>query len=197
MKTLKRILIVAIAGGMMVHAVQAIPLTGSVTFAGGVTLDTGSAATATAVTGWDGPGGAGTMPIVISASGDFVLLAPLFSAVTFTSPYVLDTAVPHPTLWSTVNGAVLDLTFSTITSQGVGPGGAFVTAGGMGVLTALGFDPTPGTWSFSTQDPSAGTPPLFSFSASSGAVVPDGGTTLILLGAALSALGLIGRKLKP
>jgi hypothetical protein len=47
-----------------------------------------------------------------------------------------------------------------------------------------GFDPTFMTWSFTTQDPRTGRPRVFSFSAASGSV-PDGGSTVALLGLAI------------
>lgn len=54
---------------------QAVPITGDITFAGGVQLDTSSAGTATEVLAWTGPGGTG-MPVVISDDGSFSGIAP-------------------------------------------------------------------------------------------------------------------------
>ncbi len=79
-------------------------------------------------------------------------------------------------------------------SQGFGPGGlGFVTAGGTGMISGNGFTATLGTWSFSTQDPGTGNPPTFSFSAGTNAL-PEGGTTLALLGIAVIGVELLRRK---
>jgi hypothetical protein len=58
------------------------------------------------------------------------------------------------------------------------------------MMQLAGFTDTPGTWIFSGNQ-SGGT---LSFSTSNGNV-PDGGMTVMLLGAALSGLALIRRKL--
>jgi hypothetical protein len=72
---------------------------------------------------------------------------------------------------------------SVITSQGIDPNGnGFVFVSGAGILHGVGFDDTPGTWSFTTQDPSAGG--VFSFSAA-GAAIPEPST------AALMAVGAL------
>ena len=62
---------------------------------------------------------------------------------------------------------------------------------GTGTLHIDGFTDTQGIWAFGANSASS----TFSFSSSYGVPVPDGGVTAILLGAALSALGLIRRKL--
>jgi hypothetical protein len=172
---------------------QAIPVTGSITFAGGVNLDTGSAGTATTVTAWYGPD-PDPDPIVVSRSGSFAAFVPNLSPATFTAPYTFVSGA-HPALW-TVGGFTFNLLFSVIDAQTAGS----VSAMGIGIITGNGFDPTFATWRFSTQDPSAvedGRGAVFSFSASDGATgrVPEGGTTLVLLGVALSGLGLLRRKL--
>ena len=60
---------------------------------------------------------------------------------------------------------------------------------GEGTISGNNFDPTAGTWHFTTQDP-ANNQGLFSFSAQIN-VVPDGGSTVALLGAALFAVGAL------
>ena len=47
-------------------------------------------------------------------------------------------------------------------------GNGFVSVSGTGTITGNGFDPTPGTWTFTTQNPPANG--VFSFSASTTAV---------------------------
>ena len=65
---------------------------------------------------------------------------------------------------------------------------------GLGVAFHDGFDPTPGLWSFSAD--SSGS--AFSFSSTAQVPppgVPDGGTTVSLLGIALAGLAIVRRKL--
>ena len=170
-------------------SVQAVPITGSITFAGGVNLNTTSSGTATAVTAWTGPGGIGN-PFVIFSTLSAGAVAPV-TPVTFAAPPWNFISGPVAAFWS-VGGYVFNLTSSSIFSQGGSP--ASVTVTGAGILTKAGFDATVGTWSFSSQDPSSGSPANFSFSAATGAV-PDGGTTVLLLGAALSGLCLFRKKM--
>lgn len=165
--------------------VQAVPITGAITFAGTVTLDSDSVNTATAVLFWHEKDNTG-MPLVASGSGSFAGLAGM--AATFAEPWSFNSGAVAA-FW-TVGGFTFDLISSHIVSQG--GGGLFVT--GTGTLTGPGFTPTMGTWSFSSQDPSAGTPPVFSFSASGG-TVPDSGSTVAFLGAALVGVEMLRRKL--
>ena len=62
---------------------------------------------------------------------------------------------------------------------------------GSGVIntTVQGYDPTPGTWSFSADSSGAS----FAWSSTATTQVPDGGTTIALLGASLLGLGAARR----
>lgn len=174
-KTLFRTLSALLAATALSTAAIAAPITGAITFKGGVTLDTGSAGTATAVTGWSGV-------TVHSSDGDFTGLNG--SAVTLTAPWSF-TSGALANLWS-VGGFTFDLISSAINFQGAGS----VSVGGNGTLKAAGYTDTAGIWSFTTQDPSAGTPAEFSFSAASG--VPEGGTTALMVGLALVGMSILG-----
>jgi len=190
-------LIMTAAVALMAFAttVQAIPITGSVTFAGGVTLDTGSVGTATKVTAWNGGNGGPALPFVLSSGGN--LTAPFGTSVLFATPWLLGT---QAALWSyTVAGTTFTFDLTAANPKVVSGSPLTLSVTGSGVIHVSGVNPlgltdTAGSWAFSTQDPSAGTPATFSFSAASGSV-PDGGTTVLLLGAALSSLSLIRRKL--
>lgn len=166
---------------------QASQINGDITFTGGVQLNTGSSGTATAVVAWQDTS-------VESSSGDLASIAP-GTAVTFKSPWFFVSG-PVVGLWS-VGGYTFDLNFSTIQFQGGSPASVSVT--GQGTLSGNGYDPTTFTWAFTTQDPGAGQPLVFSFSAAAGSVaggsVPDGGTTVMLLGGSLLGLGLLKKKL--
>lgn len=181
-------------GGMA----QAAPIVGDITFAGGVTLNSSSAASATEVLSWTGPGGSG-MPIVVSDSGSFSGIAPGTTA-TFTSPWFFNSAAVS-SLWS-VGGFTFDLTSSHIAYQGTtvqggaNVGGVLVT--GIGAIMGNGLSPEAMTWEFATGDPSAGG--VFSFQVADGTIggssaVPDGGTTAMLLGLGVLGLGLVKKQM--
>lgn len=152
-------------------------INGALTFGGGATLDTGDANTATSVTAWNNA-------FVISKSGSFDIPA-VTGAVTLVAPWSFNSG-PVASFWS-VGGFTFDLTSSSIIAQ---TGNGSVTVTGTGSVTGYSYDPSPGIWSFTTQNPSAGG--VFSFSAS--ASVPDGGTTAALLGTALVGMSLLARR---
>lgn len=169
---------------------QATPISGDITFAGGVQLDSSSAGTATEVLSWTGPGGTGE-PIVISDDGSFSGIAP-GTQVTFASPWFFNSGAVAA-LWS-VGGFTFDLTSSHIVFQGGSPAGVLVD--GTGTVSGNGLDDTSMSWSFTTQDPGASgaDSSIFSFSSASGttgSTVPDGGTTAMLLGLGVLALGTL------
>lgn len=172
---------------------NAVTISGNITFAGGVELNTSSAGTATEVLAWTGAGGTG-MPEVISADGSFSTIAP-GTAVSFTAPWFFDSGAVAD-LWS-VGGYTFDLTSSSIVFQGGSP--AIVGVDGTGIVSGFGASQEM-TWSFSTSDPGAaganGTL-VFSFQAASGTVptVPDGGTTAMLLGLSVLGLGLVKKQM--
>jgi hypothetical protein len=167
---------------------QAIPISGNVTFFGNATLDSGSSVVgATKVTGWSST--------VVTASSGNLFATPFLTAATFTAPWTFGTG--QTALWSFVgaNGDTFTFNLLSSTLATIVPGSpSTLTVTGAGTISATGpvaLDSTAGTWAFSTQDPSVnGT---FSFSAASG-TVPDGGTTVMLLGGALVGLGLLRKR---
>jgi hypothetical protein len=62
-------------------------------------------------------------------------------------------------------------------------------------IDGAGFDPTPGTWAFSTQSAGGISQASFTFSADT-AAVPDGGPTVALLGIALGGMEAVRRMLR-
>ena len=177
-KTLSTLLAAILLGMLLtVPQARATEITGAITFAGGATFDTNSLATATKVTSWSNAR-------VVSADGDFGGIAPNTS-VGMAAPWIFNPSTFTPGLWS-VGGFTFDLLSSTVVQQDKN----FLLITGVGTISGNGFDPTAGSWSFSTQAP--GSKGIFSFSASSQA--PDGGTTLALLGVALAGLELMRRK---
>ena len=172
---------------------RAVPISGNITFAGGVQLDTASAGTATEVLAWTGAGGTGS-PIVISDDGSFSSVAP-GSAATFSSPWSFNSG-PVTALWS-VGGFQFNLTSSSIVFQGGSPAGVLVD--GIGAVMGNGLSPEAMTWSFSTSDPGAAGEDslIFSFQVAGGTTgaVPDGGTTAMLLGLGVLGLGLLKKQM--
>jgi hypothetical protein len=189
LKTTSKIGAAVIAALALTSAAQALPfLNGVINMgtnfqvggAGVVLQDAGGVATtnlglAAGVQSWVGA-------IVTSSSVDFSVVAN-GSAVTFAQPWVF--ATPQAPLWS-VGGFSFDLTSATVSSPG-----SFLLVEGSGMLKAAGFEDTPGFWTFSTQGQAA--QGVFSWSSSTNSV-PDGGTTVALLGFSLLGLHGIRRK---
>jgi hypothetical protein len=173
---------------------QAVPITGDITFAGGVTLNKTSSGSATEVLSWTGAGGTG-LPVVISDDDSFSGIAP-GTQVSFSSPWFFDSGTVSG-FW-TVGGFTFNLTSSSIVFQGGNPAGVLVD--GIGAVTGNGLDAEAMSWSFSASDPGAATANgnlVFSFQAAAGAVgsVPDGGTTAMLLGLGVLGLGLLKKQM--
>jgi hypothetical protein len=136
------------------------PITGTINIKGGAQLNTGNVNTATRVTGWQN--GSGGPPTVVSRSGDFATFVSVGAQVTMTAPWIFGSG--QPALWS-VGGFTFNLTTSTITHQG---NDGLLAVSGTGTITGHGFNATPGSWRFSTQNPPANG--VFSFSASTTAM---------------------------
>ena len=175
-----------ISCALCVQQAQAVPLpiTGAITFAGGVTLNSGSVNTASQVLTWLDEGG--DMPTVQSGSGSFAGLDG--QTATFAFPWSFNSG-PIAAFW-TVGGFTFNLIASTIISQ---MGDGFLAVSGTGTISGNGYATTTGvTWNFTVQDDASNG--VFSFSGGSEAI-PDGGPTVALLGLALAGIEGIRRKL--
>lgn len=153
---------------------------GSITFDGGAVFDTTDLATATRVDSFSNVR-------VSSRAGDFASFVAVGAHVAMASPWIFSPSTPTPGLWS-VGGFTFDLSSSTVVFQDA----SFLGITGTGTISGNGFDPTPGTWTFSSQSPSAGG--VFSFSAGTASRVPESGTTVILLLVGLVAVEAVRRK---
>ena len=189
MKKIIRFTTVTAVAIILAQTLQAALITGVTGFSGwGVTFNTGSAGTATAVTSW-------INPVVSGTSGTFAPPSPFAVAnntpVTFAlGNWNFNTTSPITNFWS-VGGFKFELLSSQILAQGGTPGvSAFVVVQGSGVVSGNGFTPTAFSWSFTCQDPASGSNPTsWSFSAainsqnSNGAPVvvskKIGGTTVL------------------
>lgn len=185
MKTLKftlATLAAAFVACAFVPQAQATMIDGSITFSGGAVFDTMSLATVTRVNTFSDV-------IVQSRDGDFSSVA-LGASVTMAMPWIFTPSTPTLGLWS-VGGFTYDLTSSTVVFQSAD----FISISGTGTISGNGFEPTQGTWNFTSQEPDANG--VFSFSAGTSGQpgVPEGGTTVALLGLGLAAVELIRRKM--
>ena|SRR6266480_5095641 len=189
MKNLTKTILAMLAVGFVSCALfsqqaQATSINGMINFAGEVQFDTNFANATRVVTWFDVFHNAG-FSSVTGGTGDFAAIAPGTSA-TMAQPWIFNPSTPTPGLWS-VGGFTFDLLTSTVVTHNA----QFLTVTGTGIASGNGFEPTSMEWSFSTQN-LGGT--QFSFSATGVAgAVPDGGITVMLLGAALGALGMARR----
>lgn len=166
---------------VMLFKTMAVPyVLGDITIVGGARLN-GPLGVATQINSFSAP------PIVISVDGDFATTVNPTDPVLFTLPFKFGVSTPYTTLYS-VGGWNFELFSSSIDFQN----NNFLGISGVGEITGNGFLPTPATFRFSTQSPSAGG--YYSFSASSATppgstTIPDGGSTLIF--SAIPILGLL------
>ena len=174
---------------------HAIPITGSLNFYGGTVHLNGSLTTATAITSFGGApivsGNAGVAPTGVYAGSQG-------TAVTFGSGFTFSPSssyVDAPPLWTfTYLGTVFSFDLqSVVSSLGVGPA---LDLAGTGVLSATGYSNTPGNFTFAATGVGSG-PDTFSFGFVAGNSVigvPDGASTALLLGCALTGAGLLRKK---
>lgn len=166
---------------------SAVPIVGNIGFSGSVQLNSGSVATATTAVNWFG-----TVVTPNSTSGSF--LASLGSLggqpVTIASPWsFVSGAIPN--FWSV--GTAPQFTFNLSSSSVASNDGTFLNVVLIGTVSAVGFDTTAFTGTFQVANPPANGITTFTERLSFNSV-PDGGTTVMLLGAALSGMALIKRK---
>ena len=168
--------------------VQAAQFTGGISFTGDYTPNNNDLTVANSIAINDAFVGLGSG----ARAGTFNLVSAGATVTMYTPILVNPTVLPVSTLWSVAAGSD---TFS-MTLYGLSedpPHITDLTLRGIGMLTdsAGTYDATMGTWT-ATFNSGGGT---FTWSSSTGVEVPDGGMTVMLLGAALSGLALIRRKL--
>ena len=184
MKNIQKIIAGAVAVLVGFSAsVQATPITGGISFAGGYSLPGGTTFLTT-------PNQIlfTTKSVVTGDSGSYAAAGiTVGNLVTMASPLAINpTITPVNPLWSV--GA---FTFDAISLVESGQTANTLTLVGSGfILDGNPSDTVNGIW-VATFNTLSGT---FSFSASAGSV-PDGGTTVMLLGAGLSGLALLRKKL--
>ena len=170
---------------------QAIPVTGNIGFAGSAQLNSGTVGAATGVVNWFGE-----TVTANSTSGSFL---PYFGSaggqpVAIASPWSFVSG-PVAAFWTASAGGET-FVFNLVSSAPVVSPAGFLNVVLSGTVSGTGpvtFDTTAFNGSFSVQDPPANGIATFTESLSFHSV-PDGGTTVMLLGAALSGMALIKRK---
>ena len=191
-KTILAVLAIgALSCALFSQQAQATPISGTIRFVGGVHLDNNHLGLATTVVTWFDLGLNPGRSNVLTGDGDFSGIAPGTQADMFNG-WVFNPSTPTPGLWS-VGGFTFDLASATIISQS----NFFLNVLGEGTISGNGFDATPGTFSFTIDNANGRPRVLFGFAAEGSAVpTPDGGATVMLLGAAIGALGIARRFLK-
>jgi len=165
---------------------QAAQITGDIVM-GGTLRFNAPIAVATRVTHWFAVGthhdGFST---VFAVDGDLASTISVGDEAAMFQPWDFSTGGPQPGLWS-VGGFTFDLASSTIVTQVPG----FLNVTGTGTISGNGFDPTLATFNLTVTQ--LGSRLVFGAITNT---VPDGGTTVMLLGAAFGALGMARRFLK-
>ena len=179
MKNILKVVAVAAVALALTSSVQAVPVTGNIGFSGAVQLNSSSVQTATEALAWFNT-------VVNATSGSFTTV-PNGTAVALATPWFFNSGA-QPNFWIT-GGFTFNLISSAIYSQD----NLFLNVVLAGTVTGNGFDATAFTGTFQVANPSANGLTTFTERLSFNSV-PDGGTTVMLLGAALSGMALIKRK---
>ncbi|MDR3459004.1 MAG: VPDSG-CTERM sorting domain-containing protein [Verrucomicrobiae bacterium] len=180
MKNILKVVAVAAVAVALTQSVQAVPVVGNIGFSGAVQLNSSTVQTATEALAWNNT-------VVNATSGSFSSVAN-GAAVALASPWFFNSGALN-NFW-VVGGFTFNLASSAIYSQD----SLFLNVVLAGTVTGNGFDATAFTGTFQVANPSADGHTTFTERLSFNSV-PDGGTTVLLLGSALSGLALIRRKL--
>lgn len=168
------------------HSVLAGPITGEISYVGGVVAEDGSGNTATL--------GEATfldffdLGYVVSGLGDF---SPLSGTMVNLHDFSINPFNSPSTVW-TGGSFEFSLTSITIPIQTDSPFSQLFLSGN-GLFTGTGYDDTSGFWTLSAQTASGGTIVAFSATSVVAPSVPEPGA-LILIAMGLLGLGLIRRR---
>ncbi len=199
MKHISKTILAALAIGLLScglfsQQAQAAQITGEIHFGGDAIFNAVNLANATKVIHWRSAQHTPEQQSFISGTGDFAGIA-FGTLANMAHPWTFGSSTSTPGLWSIpAFGFSFDLT--AVTSV-VHVGKSFLNILAEGVLHGTGFDDTPGLFSFTVSNPDGKPHVTFAFAAATvGVPTPDGGTTVMLLGVAVGALGMARRFLK-
>jgi hypothetical protein len=174
-------------------AVQAIPITGTINMGGSATADNGDLTLATQFLAFGSP-----TPVTVTAGTGAYSAVPTTTIATWTPFFWIPPTGSTPVipLWTFTVGSVtysFDLTTLGVATSGSFLGSTFLVLNGTGVASISGgtYNPTFGNWSLTAVTGGEATFAFSSSTAATGVGVPDGGTSVILLGIALSSLGFL------
>jgi len=189
MKNILKFVAAAAVAVALTQTVQAVPITGTIGFSGAVATDAATAPTSTEVLSW-------INNVINIKSGTFASLSSSASVILH-SPWTFSSG-PINSFWVVTDGAnnyTFNLSASSVES--ISANGVIVDLAGTVLSNVAGLSPTAFTGFFSFQNPSTALGNnQFSYTSSiTFGAVPDGGTTVLLLGSVLSGLALIRRKL--
>ncbi len=187
LKTTTKFGAAALVALALTSAAQALPyINGDIQFIGAAQLNNAVLANATGVTSF------GSVTSMFP-TGSFATPGYLTNPTVFTSPWMFNTVAPGISPFWTAGSFTFDLTASSKLPSSTP---TFLDVSGFGTVSAAGFAPTAGTWTFTISSASgSANNGNFSFqSSATSAGVPDGGATVALLG--FSLLGLHGVRRK-
>ena len=169
-------------------AVQALPISGTISMGGEAVFDSSDFTMATTVTSWP-------LVYVVADNGVFGSIGD-YTTVNMSPSWVFAPApgVAQQNLWN-VGGFQFDFTSDTVVSSS-----GFINITGYGTITGNGYDETQFQWDLEAESPTTGGPTQFTVSAtaepnSGVATLPDGGFTMAFLGLALAGVEGLRRKL--
>jgi hypothetical protein len=165
----------------LTQTTRAVPITGNLGLTGAVQLNSTSVQTATEALGWNNT-------VVNGKDGAFSTILN-GTAVAMASPWFLNSGALN-NFWM-VGGFTFNLASSHIVSQD----SLFLNIVLAGTVVGNGFDATAFTGTFQVANPPANGISTFTERFSFTNAVPDGGTTVLLLGSALLGMALIKRRL--
>ena len=185
----------ALSCALFSQQAQAAQVTGEIHMAGDIVFDSVDLSSSTAVNHWISVQNNLEKATTFGATGDFATI-PTGTEADMAHPWTFSPSTPTAPLW---NIAALGFSFDLNNIISVTKiGDNFLNILASGVVHATGFDDTAALFSFTVNNPDGLTHLTYSFANATVTIpgVPDGGTTVMLLGAALGALGMARRFLK-